>query len=145
MTITQFTRLNQLKANVQVAEMNLQAAHAERNAEAVRLCREGYDPRLVSIEAGFGMSRMYQVDARAHQPEGGRMTDPKEGLHPRDVQAGDAFVDPVTGRVIWTAVRDALTVGPEVHLDVRFALDGGRGTRVWDDQSDLRLSIARPS
>lgn len=71
---------------------------------------------------------------------GGKM----QPVHPRDLKAGDQFVDRLEGRVVWVALHDAQPRGREIHVDVQFAVDGGCSTRVWDDDANIILSVHRP-
>lgn len=57
---------------------------------------------------------------------------------------GDQFIDRDTGDTVWTALHDAKVYHREVHIQVRFAVDGGASTRVWDaDDESFMLTIRR--
>jgi len=56
------------------------------------------------------------------------------------IKAGDHFVS--DGRCYWTALENAEVVDGLVIIQVQF-LDGGRGTRCWNQNDNCKLTIER--
>lgn len=63
-----------------------------------------------------------------------------EQRSPERIVAGDTFIDP-DGSPVWTALHDAQVIGREVHIDVRFTVDKGCSTRVWEAGTDHKLLV----
>ncbi len=67
------------------------------------------------------------------------------GIHPREIERGDVFVNPLPPHdTAWTAVEGAVTRADEtIRCEVRF-VDGGYGERVWSAlDPSLKIVVKR--